>query len=132
MIDYDLIKKNSMFGTMKYCIQNFPEHFDNSNALNAIELGSQDIQIIYMLDQNPHVPKPYLYHYLIDEPCITHRLLRENFFDPHVHIDDSTLNKAFKFYVQFGSKFPKRRNFQKTLPVTILRQGLSRAALGLF
>lgn len=113
MIDYGLITQNTMIGTMKYCIENFPEDFDKykyGNLINACELANLDVDIAYMLDDIPNVDKQSLYGNILTQPCISHKLLRKDFFDPNTPIHHSEMLQAFQFYIKFGCKYPNKRN----------------------
>lgn len=111
MIDYNLIYLNDMFGTMKFCIKNFPEDFKDPGVLyKACTMGNLNVHIIPLLNENPCVDKSTLYAHAINQPCITHYLLRKNFFKPNIEICNHELESAFRFYVKFGCSIPDTRN----------------------
>jgi hypothetical protein len=87
------------------------------NLLLAIDLIShtRDYQSIYDLNALDTVSSKSLQDITIQEPTIVHKLLKDGFYDNDIALDNHRYMETIKFFVQFGEKFPSKRDYHLRL-----------------
>ena len=117
MIDYEKINYENLQGTIKFCIKQFPEDFENIRRIELaiyMALKAKSLDLIHKLNENEFA-KPHL-QYLVAtrfKTSLMLPLLEKGFFNNNERLPDFVINDMLRLILTSPKKKQLIRQFVK-------------------